>query len=160
MLGALLAVTLGASAFFYLNTFKPMAAEYEKMKAGMHELDKAKAELKRYKDKESRETAWLRPAADALSAGLGDRNQVRQGGGIDRGPQRCREHRRGCALYAGVLHFYSKESEKLLLKLEALLRADELKGREIIIGNTTEAVPAQGKGRKKIPRKRRKNARG
>jgi hypothetical protein len=34
-----------------------------------------------------------------------------------------------------------------------LLRGTELKGKLIQIGNTTDSVPAQGKGRKKIPPK-------
>ncbi len=60
---ALLVVTLGAAAFFYLTYYQPMAADYARMKAGIPELDKAKAELKKIKEKESKETAWLTPAA-------------------------------------------------------------------------------------------------
>jgi outer membrane protein OmpA-like peptidoglycan-associated protein len=152
VLGALLAVTLGASAFFYLNTFKPMAVEYEKMKAGMHELDKAKAALTRYNDKESRETAWLRPAADALGAGLSDEIKVGKAEVLT-ADHSVVVNIAEDALYMPGSYTFTRESEKLLLKLEALLRAGELKGREIIIGNTTEAVPARGKGRKKIPAK-------
>jgi len=152
VLGALLAVTLGASAFFYLNTFKPMAVEYEKMKAGMHELDKAKAALTRYNDKESRETAWLKPAADALGAGLSDEIKVGKAEVLT-ADHSVVVNIAEDALYMPGSYTFTRESEKLLLKLEALLRAGELKGREIIIGNTTEAVPARGKGRKKIPAK-------
>ena len=149
---ALLVVALGASAFFYLKTFKPMAAEYEKMKAGMPELDKAKAELKRYKDKENRETAWLKPAADALGAGLGD--EIKAG----KAEVFIADHSvvvniAEDSLYMPGSYTFTRESEQLLLKLESLLRAGELKGREIVIGNTTEAVLARGKGRKKIPAK-------
>jgi len=152
VMGVLLAVTLGASAFFYLNTFKPMAAEYEKMKAGMPELDKAKAELKKYKDRESRETAWLRPAADALGAGLAE--EIKAG----KAEVLTADHSvvvniAEDALYMPGSYTFTRESEKLLLKLEALLRAGELKDREIILGNTAESVPARGKGRKKIPAK-------
>ena len=84
ILVVLLVAALGAAAFFYVNMFKPMAAEYPKMQAGMQELDKTKAELKRFKDKESRETSWLRPAAVALSAGLAD--EIKAGKAEDGGP--------------------------------------------------------------------------
>jgi hypothetical protein len=147
-----LVAALGAAAFFYFNTFKPIAAEYEKMKAGMHELDRAKAELKRYKDRESRETAWLKPAADVLGAGLAD--EIRAGKAevlvADHGVV---VNFAEDTLFMPGSHTFTRESQKLLVKLELLLRSAELRGRQISIGNTTEAVPARGKGRKKIPAK-------
>jgi hypothetical protein len=48
---------------------------------------------------------------------------------------------------------FSKDSQQLLLKLDSLLRGNELKGKLIEIGNTTDSVPARGKGRKKVPPK-------
>jgi hypothetical protein len=148
----LLVVTLGAAAAFYLKTYQPMAAEYEKMKSGMTELDKAKRELKRYKEKESKETAWLNPAVDLLSAGLAD--QIRDGKAevLSAGNSVIANISED-ALYLPGFYTFSNESKQLLLKLESLLRSNELRGREFVIGNTTESVPARGKGRKKIPAK-------
>ncbi|HEX9114183.1 MAG TPA: hypothetical protein VF888_07535 [Nitrospirota bacterium] len=152
ILVVLLVAALGAAAFFYVNTFKPMAAEYPKMKAGMQELDKTKAELKRFKDKESRETSWLRPAAGALGAGLAD--EIKAGKAeVVIANHSVVVNLAEDAIFMPGSHTFTRESEKLLAKLESLLRSAELKGRQIAIGNTTEAVPAQGKGRKKIPAK-------
>jgi flagellar motor protein MotB len=152
ILVVLLVATLGAAAFFYVNTFKPMAAEYPKMKAGMQELDKAKAELKRYKDKESRETAWLRPAAAALGAGLAD--EIRDGKAeVVIADRSVVVNIAEDTIFMPGSHTFTRESEKFLAKLESLLRSSELKGRQIAIGNTTEAVPPRGKGRKKVPGK-------
>ncbi len=74
---ALLVVTLGAGAVFYLKTYKPVAEDYARMKAGLPAYEKANAELKKLKEKESKETAWLKPAVDVLSAGLG--NEIKSG---------------------------------------------------------------------------------
>lgn len=148
----LFVAALGAAAFFYVNTFKPMAAEYPKMKVGMQELDKTKAELKRFKDKESRETSWLRPAAGALSAGLAD--EIKAGKAeVVIADHSVVVNLAEDALFMPESHTFTRESEKLLEKIESLLRSGELKGRQIAIGNTTEAVPSRGKGRKKIPAK-------
>ena len=51
LLAALLIAALAAAALFYFSTFQPLAAEFARMKAGMPEVDKAKAELKKYKEK-------------------------------------------------------------------------------------------------------------
>jgi flagellar motor protein MotB len=149
---ALFLAALGAGAVFYQKKYQPMAAEYEKMKSGMIELDRAKTELKKYKERERGETAWLNPAIDILSAGLADavkggKAEVLSAGG------RVVVNIAEDALYMPGSYTFAKESKQLLLKLESLLKSNELKGRGIMIGNTTEAVPAQGKGRKKIPAK-------
>src|SRR5512140_3113824 len=72
VLAILLIATLGAAAMFYLNTYKPMDADYARMKAAVSELDKAKIEIKKLKEKESSQTAWMKPVIDAVSAGLSD----------------------------------------------------------------------------------------
>jgi len=150
VLAALLLVTLGAAAVFYLKTHQPMAAEYEKMKSGMNELDKAKTELKKYREKESRETAWLNPAIDILSAGLSDEIKAGKAEVLSSGNIVVVNIAED-ALYMPGSHAFLKESQQLLRKLDSLLRDDKLKGKQITIGNTTQPVPAQGKGRKKIP---------
>ncbi len=73
LLGALLVAALGAAALFYFTTFQPMSVEYARMKAGMPELDRAKAEVAKLKEKEAqhaKETAWMNPVADFFKTGL------------------------------------------------------------------------------------------
>ncbi len=149
---ALFLAALGAAAVFYQKTYQPMAAEYEKMKGGMNELDRTKTELKKHKERESGEKAWLNPALDVLSAGLADEIKGGKAEVLSAGSKVIVNIAED-ALYMPGSYTFAKESKQLLLKLESLLKSNELKGREIMIGNTTEAVPAQGKGRKKIPPK-------
>lgn len=155
LLAALLCAALGAAALFYFSTFQPMAADFARMKAGMPELDKAKADLKKYKEKEAKETgeaAWINPVVESLSAGLNDeiktgKAEVAVAGGkvvVNVSEQ---------ALYTPHSVTFEKDSPQLRLKLATLLRSKELKGKEIIIGNTTDPVAAQGRGKKKIPPK-------
>ena len=77
VLAALLILSLAAGAVFYLKAYKPMAEDNARMTARMPELDKATRELRQRKEKESKETAWLKPAVEALSAGLG--NEIKSG---------------------------------------------------------------------------------
>ncbi len=152
LLGALLAAALGAAALFYFTTFQPMLTDYTRMKAGMTELDKAKAELKRYKEKEARETGWVPSAVDALNSGLADEIKAGKaevaavGGGV---VVNISEQ----LLYTPASVTFAKESPQLRLKLAALFGGKEIKGKALFIGNTTDAVPVQGKGKKKIPPK-------
>jgi hypothetical protein len=149
---ALLVILLGGAAVFYLKAYQPMVAEYEVMKSGMTALDKAKVELKKYREKESRETAWMNPAIDALSTGLGDEIKAGRIEVLSAGSKVIVNIAED-SLYLPASYTFSKDSQQLLLKLESLLRGSELKGKKIEIGNTTDPVPARGKGRKKIPPK-------
>jgi outer membrane protein OmpA-like peptidoglycan-associated protein len=153
LLGALLAAAIGAAALFYFMTFQPMAAEYERMKAGLPALDKAKAELKQYKEKEAKqaqETAWIKPVMDELQKGLdeeikaGKAEVAAAGTGIVVNISEDRLYTDGSVTFA-------KDSRPLLAKLAAFLAHKDLKGKTIIIGNTTDAVPARGKGKKRTP---------
>jgi hypothetical protein len=151
---ALLTITLGAGAFFFLNLYTPMAEDYARIKAGLPEFDKAKAELKKLKDKDAqhaKEVAWITPAADVLSNGLAD--EIKAG--------KAEVVSSGNALVINILEnaLYTPESKTFAkdtqtrLKVTGLLKHDALKGRDIFVGNTTEAVVAHGKGRKKVPAK-------
>lgn len=149
---ALLVVTLGAGAFFYLTYYQPMAADYARMKAGIPELDKAKAELKKIKEKESKETAWLTPALDALNSGLS--NEIKNGKAeVLSAGNSVIVNIAEDALFMPGSYTFSKDSQPLLRLLDSLLRDEKVKGKMITIGNTTPSVPASGKGRKKIPAK-------
>jgi hypothetical protein len=152
VLTALLILTLAAGALFYLKAYKPMAEDNARMTARMPELDKAALELRQRKEKESKETAWLKPAIDALSAGLG--NEIKSGKAeVLAAGNRVVVNISEQALYLPGSYTFSKESPQLRANLVALLKSDTLKGKDIYIGNTTHGVPAQGRGRKKIAAK-------
>ena len=149
---ALLILTLGAAAAFYFASYKPMMEDYARMKAGLPELDKAKAELKKIKEQEKKETAWLGPAVDVLSSTLSDEIKAGKAEVLTSG-NRVIVNIAEDILYLPGSYTFSKDSPALRAKLTTLLKRNELKGKDMYIGNTTEAVPAHGRGRKKIPAK-------
>ncbi len=150
----LLVVALGAAGYFYLTVYKPMDADYTQMKAGkgIPELDKARNELKKLKEKESRETAWINPVINAMSTGLSDEIKAGKAEVLSTGNEVIVNIAED-ALYMQGSYIFSKESPRLRLILISLLRKNELKGKVIQIGNTTEGVSARGRGRKKVPEK-------
>jgi hypothetical protein len=151
---ALFIAALGAGAFFYLTMYTPMAEDYARMKAGMPELDKAKAELKKLKEKDAqhaKDTAWIAPAIDLLNNGLADE--------IKRGKAEVVAVGNAIAINIAEDTLYTPESKTFAkdtqtrLKLTGLLKHDALKGRDLFVGNVTESVAAHGKGRKRVPAK-------
>lgn len=145
---------LGAGAFFYLTMYKPMVDDYARIKAGMPELDKAKAELKKFKEKESlhaKDIAWIAPAIDLLNNGLADE--------IKRGKAEVVSAGNAIVINIAEDALYTPESKTFAqdtqtrLKLNGLLKHDALKGHDLFVGNATESVAAHGKGRKKVPAK-------
>ena len=152
LLGALLAAALGAAALFYFMTFQPMQVEYAKMKPAMPDLERATVELKRYKKKEAEETGWVAPVLAALNAGLSDE--------LKAGTAEVASTGNGVivniaeqVLYTPGSVTFAKDSPQFRDKLAGLLAGQEMKGKQITIANTTDAVPAQGKGRKRTPPK-------
>lgn len=149
---ALLFVMLGAGAMFYVKTYQPLAKDHERMKAGLPAYEKASAELKKVMEKENRETGWLRPALDVLSIGLS--KEIKSGKAeVLAMDNKVIVNISEQLLYLPNSSTFAKESPQLRSDLAVLLKSDVLKGRDIFIGNTARAVPAQGKGRKKIPAK-------
>jgi hypothetical protein len=152
VLSALLIIALTAGALFYLKAYKPMAADNARMTTRMPELDKAKIELKQIKEKESKDTAWINPAIGALSAGLD--NEIKSGKAeVLAAGNKVMVNISEQALYLPGSYTFSNESPQLRSNLVALLKSETLKGKDVYIGNTTHAVPAKGRGRKKIPAK-------
>lgn len=149
---ALLIVTLGAGAVFYLKEHKPMAEDYARMKTALPGYEKANAELKKLQATESMETAWLKPAVEALSAGLANEITSRKAEVLV-ADNKVMVNIAEQELFLPNSYTFAKESPQLRLNLVALFRSDLLKGKDISIGNTTNAVPAQGRGRKKVPAK-------
>jgi hypothetical protein len=149
---ALFIMTLGAASVFYLYKHKPLEADYKRVMAGLPELEKARAEVKKYREKENQDTAWISPVIDALSSGLSDEIKAGKAEVLAAG-KKVVVNIAERALYLPDSYTFSLESPQLRLKLISLLRSKEVKGKSIQIGNTTEAVPAQSRGRKKIPGK-------
>jgi hypothetical protein len=149
---AILVLTLGAGAVFYLKTYKPLEEDYARMKTGLPAYEKANAELKKLKEKESKETGWLKPGVDALSTGLSKEIESGKAEVLAAG-NKVIVNISEQALYLPGSYTFAKESPQLRSNLAALLKSDTLKGKDIYIGNTTQVVPAQGKRKKRIPAK-------
>jgi hypothetical protein len=145
----LLVGTIGIVAFFYFNIFTPMAADYARIQEVIPSLERAKTELKRYHDRDIKETAWINPAVDILSSGL--RDEISTGNAeVFSAGNRVVVNIAEDALYLPASSTFGKDSDRLRLTLATLLRKNELKGKEIYIGNMTSDVPPQRRGRKKI----------
>ncbi len=152
VLSALLLVCLGGAAFFYVSLYQPMSTEYAGLQSGKSELEKTRLELKKYKDQENKDKSWTKPIAEAITSGLND--EIKAGNAEvsvigNKVVVNIAEH----ALYMPGSKTFTKESPQLLLKLESLLKNENLKDKNISIGNVTQAVSAQGSGKKKIPAK-------
>jgi outer membrane protein OmpA-like peptidoglycan-associated protein len=152
VLMALLIMTLTAGAVFYLKSYKPMAEDNARMTSRMPELDKARIELKQIKEKESKENAWINPEIEALTAGLSTEIKAGKAEVLAAGNKIVLNVSEQ-ALFVPGSYTFSEESPQLRSVLAALLKSDKLRGKGICIGNTTHAVPAQGRGRKKVPAK-------
>ena len=146
----LLAVTAAGGAWFYLTVHKPMAEDYERLKQGQPEFEKARKELARFRDKEKQDSAWTGPAVDALKKGLAGDIAAGKAEIVTAGNRIVINIAEG-VLYTPLSVTFARDSKPALDNLAALLK--EQKGREIFIGNMTQAAPAQGKGRKRVPAK-------
>lgn len=148
MLIILLVAILGGGAYFYLYEYKPVAAEYEKMKQGQPEFERTWKELNQLKAKEKQESGWTGPVADALKKGLANEIAAGKAEVVTVGSRIIVNITEG-VLYTPQSVTFARESKPSLDNLAALLK--ELKDREIFVGNMTKAAPAQGKGRKRVP---------
>jgi hypothetical protein len=149
---ALLIMGLGAAGAFYVISYKPMTEDFAKMKAGLPALDKDRAELKKIKEQEKKEAAWLNPVFDVVCSVLGEEIKTGKAEVLTAGNTVVVNIAED-ALYLSGSYTFSKDSPGLRTKLVGLFLKSELKGKYLFIGNTTESVPAQGRGRKKIPAK-------
>ncbi len=150
---ALFIVTLGAAAVFYLYTFEPLEANYKRMSAGLPELERAKADMNKYRAKESQETAWIAPAISAANNILGEEVKAGRAEVLAAADRKVIINIPEQALYMPGSYTFSQDSPKLRSELVSLLKSKELKGKTIQIGNSTAAVPPQKVRRKKIPGK-------
>lgn len=152
ILVVLLLACVGGAAYFYIYMYQPVVADYSTLKSGKSEFDKAKTELKRYKDKEKNESAWIGPVLNDLNSILSD--EIKAG----KAEVLTFDNRLAVSIAEQTLYMpgsktFTNDSRQLLAKLDSLFRNDTLKNKSIYIGNTTQTVPAQTTGRKKSPAK-------
>jgi hypothetical protein len=145
----LLLAGIGGGSYFYLTVYRPMALDHARMKIGMPEFDKAKSELKKYKDRE----AWIRPAMETVKMALqeetasGKAEIVAVDGSLV-------VNIAETALYTPGSVTFTKESVPTLEKLTSLLRnLKDLKDKDVFIGNATMPSAAQGTARQRVPAK-------
>jgi hypothetical protein len=146
----LLVITLAGGAYFFLYMHKPMAVEYEKLRQGQPEFDKARKELARFKEREKQETAWIGAAVEALKKGLA--NDISAGKAeVAVAGNKVVVNIAEAVLYTPNSVTFERTSQQNLANLAALLK--DFKDKEIFVGNMTVNAPAQGKGRKRVPAK-------
>ena len=150
ILTGLLVVTLAGGAYFFLYIYKPMAVDYEKLKAGQPESDKARKELGKYKEREKLESGWTGQAAEKLRAGLSKEISDGKAEVVVAG-NRIVINITETVLYTPNSVTFAKDSQQSLASLASLLK--DFNDKDIFVGNTTMPAPAQGKGRKRIPAK-------
>ncbi|MDH4162085.1 MAG: hypothetical protein OEW15_05270 [Nitrospirota bacterium] len=150
----LLVAGLAGAGYFYMAVYKPLSADLDRFKAAQPEFDKTRTELKKLKERESRikqETAWIAPATDLLKKGF--EKEISEG----KAEITVVDNRIVLNITESLLFtprsvtFGGKSSIAVLENLASLLK--EFKDKEILIGNMTQSVPAQGRGRKKTPAK-------
>lgn len=144
----LLLALAGGAGFFYQYRYLPMATDYARIKAGIPEFDRAKSELRKYRDRDS----WIRPLIETLKAGLDKEVQTKNAEIIaaDNGSVIINISER--LLYTPGSVTFANDSRERLFNIASLLKSSSsLKEKQIMIGNVTESVPPQGRGKKKTP---------
>jgi outer membrane protein OmpA-like peptidoglycan-associated protein len=151
LLIVLLVLLLAGAGYFYRAIHKPMAEDLARFKAGLPEFDRAKAELRKYRDKERQEAdqlAWIGPTADSLKKAF--ENEISQGKAeVTAAGNRLIFNVSEEVLYTPHSVTFAKSSKQALATIAQLLKG--IKDKEIYIGNMTQPAPPKGKGRKKIP---------
>ncbi len=149
----LLIAALAGGAYFFYFLHKPMALEYEKLRAGQPEFDKARRELAMCKEREkteSAESAWTGPAAELLRRGFN--KEITEGKAeVAVSGNRVIVNLAETVLYTPKSVTFAKDSQPSLAMLAALLK--DIRDKDISVGVATVPVPAQGKGRKRVPAK-------
>ncbi|HWR72977.1 MAG TPA: hypothetical protein VN604_07390 [Nitrospirota bacterium] len=144
---------LGAGGYYaYTQYVGPKYIEYRRMLAGQPEIEQAKADLRRLKEKESRETAWIPTALQNLQTGL--EKEIASGAvEVATSGSRIVVNITEQTLYQPGSKTFAKDSPNTLMKIASLLKTKDFESREILVGNTTSSVAAAGKGRRRTPAK-------
>ena len=147
ILVVLLIGVLGASGYLYLSTYKPLAEEHALLKAGQPGMEKS---LKKFQDREKQERAWTGPLAGMLQSGLAAEIASGKAEVVIAG-NRVIVNLAEDLLYTPQSVTFARDSQPLQLRLAGLFK--EIKDREILVANTTQPAPAQGRGRRRVPAK-------
>jgi hypothetical protein len=149
VIGLLVAVLAGGT-YAYLFFYKPMGLDYEKLKAGQPEFDRARRELTKCREREKAETAWTGPVAEMLRRGFN--KEITEGKAeVSVSVNRVVLNVAEAVFYTPHSVTFAKDSQPALAMLATLLK--DIKDRDISVGMATVPAPAQGKGRKKVPAK-------
>lgn len=149
----LVAGGLGAGGYYaYTQYVGPKYLEYQRMLAGQPEMERAKADLRRLKDAETRETAWMPAVLQNLQKEF--EKEIASGAAeVVTSGNRIIVNIPEQLLYQPGSKTFAKDSPAMLARIAALLKAKDLEGKEVLVGNTTPSVAASGKGRKRTPAK-------
>ncbi len=132
----------GGAVYFYVFIHKPMAVDYARMESGISDLDRAKAELKKFRER----TAWLIPAVDTLRSSLHEEIEAGKAEVVaaeDRIVVNIAEQ----LIYAPRSAAFARGSGRTLTNLTSVLKnLRDMKGKEILIGNVTRPVKAGRRG--------------
>lgn len=147
LVALLFLAVLGVGAYFYLKIYQPMYEDYNRMKLGMPELDRAKTELKKYKEREQ----WAPRTAESIAAGL--KEEIDAGNAeVFAAGDRIIINIKEDVLYTPDSITFSKDGVQTREKLASLLKdLKDIKGKEIYAGNSTHPIAARRKGRHRIP---------
>lgn len=137
----------GTGAYFYMMIHQPMADDYARMKSEIPELEKARAELKKYRERER----WIPPAVESIKAGL--KEEIEGGmAEVVSAEDRIIINIKEEALYTPESVTFSNEGTPTREKIASLLKdLKDIKDKEIYVANTTRPVAEKRKGARKIP---------
>jgi len=132
----------GGAVYFYFFIHKPMAVDYARMEGGISDLDRAKAELKKYRER----TAWLIQAVDTLRSSLHE--EIAAGKAeVVAAEDRIIVNIAEQLIYAPRSAAFARGSERTRTKLTSVLKnLRDIKGKEILVGNVTRPVKAGRRG--------------
>jgi len=149
VVGLLIAVLAGG-AYAYMFLYKPMALEYEKLRAGQPEFDKARKELAKCREREKTESSWTGPVAEILRKGFN--KEITEGKAeVAVSGNRIVLNVAETVFYTPHSVTFAKDSQPSLAMLALLLK--DIRDKDISVGVATLPAPAQGKGRKRVPAK-------
>lgn len=147
---ALLIASLAGGAYLYLYMYQPAAGELAKFRAGQPEFERARTELKKFQEKERAASGWIGQTAQVLKNGLAAEIAAGTAEVAVAGDQLVVNIAES-VLYTPRSVTFAKNSQQAQANLAALLK--EIKDKEILVGNTAQSAPAQGRGRRRVPAK-------
>lgn len=144
----LLVAALAGGAYFYLFIHKPLESEHAVLKAGQPAFENAQRSLRKFQDREKQETSWIAPVAESFRKGLAAEISAGKAEVVVAG-SRIVVNIAESVLFTPRSVTFAAGSQPAQANLAGLL--NDLKDKEIVVGNTAQSAPAQGRGRKRVP---------